>query len=221
MHDSPPQLPLRKQEGLLSEPQDAPASEACDDRIHREDIISGMYMGGLGAFLSVPGLCMWDVPTTGAFLTALQLGGVWERIKVSLGSPVATLWPHCGYTLETLDWTVAAGDGVQGGRRPRDRHRDPARAALGAAPADAPGGTKRGSYKLLQCTHHQTHYNLTMGTGVAECVARQPPARGLAPGGHDGLRAGPAARQLPPLAARHYKSKFPTANRGAPRGRGY
>ena len=143
MHDSPPQLPLRKQEGLLSEPQDAPASEACDDRIHREDIISGMYMGGLGAFLSVPGLCMWDVPTTGAFLTALQLGGVWERIKVSLGSPVATLWPHCGYTLETLDWTVAAGEGVQGGRRPRDRHRDPARAALGAAPADAPSGTKR------------------------------------------------------------------------------
>ena len=81
-----------EEEGLLSEPQDAPASEACDDRIHREDIISGMYMGGLGAFLSVPGLCMWDVPTTGAFLTALQLGGVWERIKVSLGSPVATLW---------------------------------------------------------------------------------------------------------------------------------
>ena len=39
-------------------------------------------MGGAGAFLSIPGLCMWDVPTTGAFLTALQVGGVWERIKV-------------------------------------------------------------------------------------------------------------------------------------------
>ena len=47
-----------------------------------QDIISGMYMGGAGAFLSIPGLCMWDVPTTGAFLTALQVGGVWERIKV-------------------------------------------------------------------------------------------------------------------------------------------
>ena len=53
--------------------------------VRREDVISGMYMGGAGAFLSIPALCMWDVPTTGAFLLALQLGGVWERIKVFCG----------------------------------------------------------------------------------------------------------------------------------------
>ena len=53
--------------------------------VRREDIISGMYMGGAGAFLSIPALCMWDVPTTGAFLLALQLGGIWERIKVFCG----------------------------------------------------------------------------------------------------------------------------------------
>jgi hypothetical protein len=47
-------------------------------------------MGGAGAFLSIPALCMWDVPTTGAFLLALQLGGVWERIKVSAAFSNAT-----------------------------------------------------------------------------------------------------------------------------------
>ena len=50
--------------------------------VRREDIIASMYLGGSGAFLALPALCMWDTSVTVAFLASMQFGSVWEKVKV-------------------------------------------------------------------------------------------------------------------------------------------
>ena len=36
--------------------------------VRREDVIASMYLGGTGAFLALPALCMWDATGTCALL---------------------------------------------------------------------------------------------------------------------------------------------------------
>jgi hypothetical protein len=40
---------------------------------HREALISSMYLGGAGAFLSLPALCFWDFSVSASFLLSLTL----------------------------------------------------------------------------------------------------------------------------------------------------
>ena len=77
--------------------------------VRREDIIASMYLGGSGAFLALPALCMWDTSVTVAFLASMQFGSMWEKVKVLeykpnvdgvtaigilRGKPIA-LWLYC------------------------------------------------------------------------------------------------------------------------------
>ena len=53
-----------------------------EDVVLREEMIASMYMGGAGAFLAIPALCMWDMTITVAFILSLQVCAVTERVKV-------------------------------------------------------------------------------------------------------------------------------------------
>ena len=52
--------------------------------LHRDAVISSMYLGGAGAFLALPPLCMWDLSVTVAFVASLALlGAATEHAKVA------------------------------------------------------------------------------------------------------------------------------------------
>ena len=53
-----------------------------EDIVVREEMISSMYMGGAGAFMAIPSLCMWDMAVTAIFILSLQVCALTERIKV-------------------------------------------------------------------------------------------------------------------------------------------
>lgn len=45
---------------------------------HREALISSMYLGGAGAFLSLPALCFWDFSISASFILSLTLIGLFN-----------------------------------------------------------------------------------------------------------------------------------------------
>ncbi len=46
------------------------------DKVPREVVVSSMYLGGVGSFLAIAPLCMWDTRCTAAFLVSLLLIGM-------------------------------------------------------------------------------------------------------------------------------------------------
>ena len=55
---------------------------------HRDAFISSMYLGGCGAFLSLPALCMWDMWITVCFVSSLAaIGGFSEHSKIAEFKP--------------------------------------------------------------------------------------------------------------------------------------
>ena len=54
-----------------------------DEDVPREAIISSMYLGGSGAFLAIPPLCMWDISISSAFVLALLAIAFLDAAKVS------------------------------------------------------------------------------------------------------------------------------------------
>jgi hypothetical protein len=70
-------------------------NEAESERIEgvpREVVVSNMYLGGVGAFLSIAPLCMWDLPCTLAFCAALLcIAMCSERTHWLTGSIASTL----------------------------------------------------------------------------------------------------------------------------------
>lgn len=75
--------------------------------VDREDVIASMYLGGSGAFLALPALCMWDTSVTAAFLCSMQLGGLWERVKVLEYKPNIDRATAIGI-LRSLHWSQHA-----------------------------------------------------------------------------------------------------------------
>ena len=70
-------------------------TESREERIEgvpREVVVSNMYLGGMGAFLSIAPLCMWDPPCTLAFCIALLcIATCSERAHWLTGSVASTL----------------------------------------------------------------------------------------------------------------------------------
>jgi hypothetical protein len=70
-------------------------TESHEERIEgvpREVVVSNMYLGGVGAFLSIAPLCMWDPPCTLAFCIALLcIATCSERTHWLSGSVASTL----------------------------------------------------------------------------------------------------------------------------------
>lgn len=58
------------------------APPRASDVVLREEVIASMYLGGAGAFLAVPSLCMWDTTVSAIFILSLQMCALPERIKV-------------------------------------------------------------------------------------------------------------------------------------------
>ena len=70
------------EDALLISPAGLDWQQFINSGIRRDDVISSMYLGGVGAFLSLPGLCMWDASAAAALVMSLQLGSIFEHVKV-------------------------------------------------------------------------------------------------------------------------------------------
>jgi hypothetical protein len=74
---------LLSEEPLLADEEDEPGDDALS-KLPREAVISSMYLGGTGAFLAIPPLCMWDISISSSFALSLLAIAFLDASKVAI-----------------------------------------------------------------------------------------------------------------------------------------